>query len=191
LVTAAESKFSDRYAWAPQKVDDLAARFRQPRAAVRCHIMHWGLSHGPTGPLEHGARQGPVRHLYRYVPSYLHTRAQTAAAAAKTAPWLRHLVRQVTITDFPVSWQEATPAERSHVSRMYLTRFMLRLDGYSHTKLQQPTQQCGASKSGIIRRLIAHATPEDFPPRWEMKTAARRVRPAPRDRLASDVASTP
>jgi hypothetical protein len=28
------------------KVDDLAQRFHQPRAAVLCHIMHWGLSRG-------------------------------------------------------------------------------------------------------------------------------------------------
>jgi hypothetical protein len=27
------------------KVDDLAERFHQPRAAIVCHIMHWGLSH--------------------------------------------------------------------------------------------------------------------------------------------------
>ena len=27
-----------------QKVDDLAKHFHQPRAAVLCHIMHWGLS---------------------------------------------------------------------------------------------------------------------------------------------------
>jgi hypothetical protein len=143
--------------------------------------MHWGLSRGPTGPLDPGDRQGPVRHLYLYVPSDLQTRAQTAAAAAgvKLAPWLCHLVRRVTITDFPASWQEATPAERSHESRTYGTRFMLRLDGASHTKLQRLTQQCGASKAEIIRQLIAHATPEDVPPRWQMKTAARRVRPAP------------
>jgi hypothetical protein len=120
-----------------RKVDDLAARFHQPRAAVLCHIMQWGLSRGPTGSLDLSARQGPVRHLYLYVPSDLQTRAQTAAAAAgvKPALWLRHLVRQVTITDFPASWQEATPAERSHDSRTYGTRFMLRLDTSSHAKL--------------------------------------------------------
>jgi hypothetical protein len=31
-----------------QKVDDLATHFRQPRAAVLCHIMHWGLGRGET-----------------------------------------------------------------------------------------------------------------------------------------------
>jgi len=142
--------------------------------------------------LDLGARQGPVRHLYLYVPSDLQTRTQTAAAAAgvKPAPWLRQLVRQVTITDFPASWQEATPEERSHDSRIYGTRFMLRLDGVSHTKLQQLSQQCGASKAEIIRQLIVQATSEAFPPHWPMKTAARRARPAPCDRLESDVAPT-
>jgi hypothetical protein len=28
------------------KVDGLAQHFHQPRAAVLCPIMHWGLSHG-------------------------------------------------------------------------------------------------------------------------------------------------
>jgi hypothetical protein len=36
------------------KVDDLATRFHQRRAAVLCHIMHWGLNRGPTGRLDQG-----------------------------------------------------------------------------------------------------------------------------------------
>jgi hypothetical protein len=46
-----------------QKVDDLAARFRQPRAAVLGHIMRWGLSRGQTGSLDCHDSHGPVRHL--------------------------------------------------------------------------------------------------------------------------------
>jgi hypothetical protein len=74
-----------------RKVDDLAARFRQPRAAVLCHIMQWGLNRGPTGPLDPGDRQGPVRHLYLYVASDLRAQVEQAAAAAgvKVAPWPR------------------------------------------------------------------------------------------------------
>jgi hypothetical protein len=34
------------------KVDDLAARFHQTRAAVLRHIMHWGLHHGQALPRE-------------------------------------------------------------------------------------------------------------------------------------------
>jgi hypothetical protein len=91
-----------------QKVDDLAKHFRQPRAAVLCHIMQWGLRRGET--LDQGESQGPVRHLSLYVPSELHEQVEKAATTAgvKGAQWLRHMVRQIAITDFPVSWQEAT-----------------------------------------------------------------------------------
>jgi hypothetical protein len=54
------------------KVDDFAQRFHQPRAAVLCHIMQWGLSRGPTEMLDGGASEGPVRHLYCYVDTELH-----------------------------------------------------------------------------------------------------------------------
>ena len=125
------------------KVDDLAKRFHQPRASVLCHIMRWGLSRGQTGPLDQGDAQGPVRHLYLYVKSELHERVEKAAcrSGVKIAPWLRHMVRQITIADFPASWQEARSPERSHDSRTYGTRFMLRLDEPSQTKLQQLVKQ--------------------------------------------------
>ena len=119
-----------------------------------------------------------MRHLHLYVPSDLHEHVQKAAAAAglKAAPWLRHMVRQVTIQDFPASWQETTPRDRSHDSRSYTERFMLRLDEPSQTKLQQLITQFGASKAAIIRHLIAQAKPEDFPTSWQMRAAERRPR---------------
>jgi hypothetical protein len=78
-----------------EKVDHLANRFHHPCAAVLCHIMHWGLSREPTGPLGQGASEDPVRHLYLYVPTDLRERVQKAATAAgvNIAPWLRHMVR--------------------------------------------------------------------------------------------------
>jgi predicted transcriptional regulator len=155
------------------KVDDLAKRFHQPRAAVLCHIMQWGLRRGETlDPVE---SPGPVRHLYLYVASDLHEQVQKAATAAgvKAAPWLRHMVRQISMTDFPASWQEATPREPSCDSRIYTTRFMLRLDEPSQTTLQQLINQLGASKAAIIRHLIAQATPDDFPTSWQMRAAER------------------
>ena len=96
------------------KVDALAARFHQPRAAVLCHIMHWGLIREQTGPLDQGVSQGPVGHLYFYVGSQLHARMQQAAAAVgvKNASWLRHMVRQITIADVPPSWREEPSGER-------------------------------------------------------------------------------
>jgi predicted DNA-binding protein len=160
-----------------QKVDDLATRVDRPRAAVLCQIMEWGLSRAQPAHLDQGESPGPVRHLYVYVASDLHEHVEQAAAAAgvKTAPWLRHMVRQITITDFPASWQEATPRERSHDSRTYGARFMLRLDEPSQTKLQQLIKQFGASKADIIRQLIAQAKLEDFPPSWQMKVQECRV----------------
>jgi hypothetical protein len=83
------------------------------------------------------------------------------------------MVRQITIEDFPASWQAATPRERSHDSRIYTERFMLRLDERSQTTLQQLVTQFGASKAEIIRHLITQAKPEDFPPSWQMRVQER------------------
>jgi hypothetical protein len=55
-----------------QKVDNLARHFRQPRAAVLCQIMEWGLSWEQTGPTEQGKSPGQVHHLSLYVASDLH-----------------------------------------------------------------------------------------------------------------------
>ena len=156
-------------------MDDLARHFHRPRAAVLCQIMEWGLSHEQPAPLDQGESPGPVRHLSLYVPSELHEHVQKAATAAglKAAPWLRHMVRQMTIADFPASWQEMTPRERSHDSHTYTERFMLWLDKPSQTRLQQLIEQFGISKAAIIRHLIAQAEPEDFPISWQMRTAER------------------
>lgn len=159
------------------KVDDLATRFYQPRAAVLSFIMQWGLSRGQTGPLDQGASHGPVRHLSLYIASELHEHVEKAAATAgmKTAPWLRHMVRQITMTDFPPSWQEATPRQRSHDSRTVTERFMLRLDHTSSIKLQSLRERFDVPKAHIIRQLIAQATLEDFPKCWQLRAAERRV----------------
>jgi predicted DNA-binding protein len=160
-----------------QNVDNLSQHFGRPRAAVLCQIMEWGLGREQTGPLDQGEAQGPVRHLYLYGASALHERVEKAAIATgmKIAPWLRHMVRQITITDFPRSWQEARSEKRSHDSRTYDRRFMLRLDEPSQTKLQQLVKQFEVSKAEIIRQLVAQAKPEDFPPSWQMSAAERRV----------------
>ena len=157
-----------------QNVDDLATRFDRHRAAVLCQIMEWGLRRGET--LDQGESPGPVRHLYLYVPSELHEVEKAAAAAGvKAAPWLRHIVRQVTITDFPASWQEATPRERCHDSRTYTERFMLRLDDLTREKLKNLSRHFDTSAAEMIRHLIAQAAPEDFPPSWQMKVHERRT----------------
>jgi predicted DNA-binding protein len=163
-----------------QKVDNLSQYFGRPRAAVLSYIMEWGLGREQMGPLDQGEAQGPVRHLYLYVASALHERVEKAAIATgmKIAPWLRHMVRQITITDFPRSWQEARSEKRSHDSHTYGTRFMLRLDESSQTKLQQLVKQFGASKAEIIRQLIVQASDEDFPKSWQIRADACGARQA-------------
>ena len=158
-----------------QKVDDLARHFRKPRAAVLCHIMHWGLSHWQAEMLNGGESEGPVRHLSLYVDTALHARVEQTASAAgmNMAPWLRSMVRQITLTDFPASWQEATSEERSHDSRYYGQRFMLRLDETTAQKLQHLVEQFAKPQAEIIRQLIAQATPEDFPESWQIAVAER------------------
>jgi predicted DNA-binding protein len=160
-----------------QKLDDLAQHFHQPRAAVLCHIMQWGLSHDYTEPRDQGELHGPVRHLNFFVDTELHQRVETAAAAAgmKMAPWLRHMVRKNTIADFPTSWHGERSEERPHDSRTYGTRFMLRLDEPSQTKLQELVKQFGVPKAEIIRQLLAQAKTEDFPKSWHMKATEHRA----------------
>jgi hypothetical protein len=99
----------------------------------------------------------------------------STAAGVRLAPWLRHMVRQITIEDFPASWRQAQSEKRSHDSRTYGTRFMLRLDEPSQIKLQQLVKRFGTSKAEIIRQLIAQAEPEDFPASWQMSAAECRV----------------
>jgi hypothetical protein len=120
-----------------------------------------------------------VRHLSLYVAPELHARVEQAATAAgvKIAPWLRHMVRQITLADFPASRQEATSEERSHDSRTYGERNMLRLDASSQTKLQQLVKQCGVSKAEIIRQLIAQVQLEDFPRSWQMRATEHSMPP--------------
>jgi predicted transcriptional regulator len=170
-----------------EKVDDFAARFHQPRAAVVCAIMRWGLRRGQPGTLDGGASDGPVRHLYLHVDTALPARVAQAAAAAGVpiAPWPRQMVRQITLTDFPASWQADRSGERSHNSRIYDTRFMLRLDRTAQAKLQQLMRHVGASKANIIRQLIRQATPEEFPRGWHLRDAERCALQAPHPRMGS------
>jgi hypothetical protein len=96
------------------------------------------------------------------------------------------MVRQITLTDFPASWQAERSEQRSHDSRIYGKRFMLRLDEFSQTKLQQLMSYFGASKADIIRQLLVEATPEDFPTSWHLKAAERRAPQARQARTHAD-----
>jgi predicted DNA-binding protein len=162
-----------------QKVDDLARRFHQPRASVLAYIMQWGLSREPMHEIDQGASHSPARYLNCSVASDLYEHVQRVASAAgiKTAPWLRQMVGQIAITDFPTSWQEATPRERFHESRAYGKRFMMRLDAPTWEKLEDLSTHFGTSAAEIIRQLVAQAEPEDFPQAWQSAGRSRRSHP--------------
>ena len=115
------------------KVDDLAARFHRPRAAVLRQIMHWGLRHGRTTPSDENASPGSVRHLYLNVDAVL--QEQVATAAAVTGGTNRGVGPPDSVPDhpdgFPCELAGGPRGGRSHNSHRYGTRFMLRLDAPS------------------------------------------------------------
>jgi hypothetical protein len=86
------------------------------------------------------------------------------------------MVRRIAIADFPASWLEAAPRERSHDSRTYTRRFMLRFDDPVWKKLEDLSSHFETSAAEIIRQLITQAKPEDFPPSWHVRAAEHRSR---------------
>jgi hypothetical protein len=133
--------------------------------------MRWGLSRRRTGKVKQHDLQGPVRQGFVYVESerYQHGQETAIAAAGDVAPWLRHMMRHVTVSDFPASWQAAArqatstaavpwTARRSHDSREDDTRFMRRLDRPSQIKLDELVEHFGVSKAEAIGQLIVQAT---------------------------------
>jgi hypothetical protein len=129
-----------------------------------------------------------VRHLHLYIPSELYARVEKPATAAglNIAPWLRHMVRHITIADFPTSWQAEQPDERSHNSRVYGKRFMLRLDDQTWEKLEALSTHFERSAAEIILQLIARATPDTFPAGWHRRVAERHIEPVRPVRHAAD-----
>jgi hypothetical protein len=119
------------------------------------------------------------------VDAELHQQVKAAAVSAggDVAPWMRHMLRRITKRDFPKSWQIRTreqrkPAsQRSHDSRYYGTRFMLRLDASAWGRLEELARHFDESQAAIIRQLIVQARLEDFPPSWHMAVEERRRRP--------------
>jgi hypothetical protein len=80
------------------------------------------------------------------------------------------------MADFSPSWQVAAVMEaggRSHDSRVYGARFMLRLDAASEATLQRLAEQFDVPRAAIIRQLLAQATPDTFPASWHLRVAER------------------
>jgi predicted transcriptional regulator len=131
---------------------------------------------------------GTVHTLSMLLEPELLQQVQTAAAVhgVTVAAWVHQAMRQVTLEDFPGSWQAEAAQDdqpRSHDSRRYGTRFMLRLDDETSNTLGILTRTFDRSAAEVIRHLIAQATPEDFPQSWRLAAAAHRpqdARPAHR-----------
>jgi hypothetical protein len=96
------------------------------------------------------------------------------------------MVRQIGLTDFPASWQEGRSGGRSHDSRHYDTRFMLRLDDQTREKLEELSTHFDTSAAEVIRQLVAQARREDFPPHWQMRVAERRAQQPRQDDMSCE-----
>jgi hypothetical protein len=63
---------------------------------------------------------------------------------------------------------------RSHDSRYYGKRDMMRLDPQTWEKLEDLSTHVDQSIAEIIRQLVAHATIEDFPQTWPRASGGAR-----------------
>jgi predicted transcriptional regulator len=169
------------------KLQELAAAFHRKHSAILRYVMQWGLAQ-TRGWTVDMAISGTGRTLSMLLEPELLQQVQEAAAVygASMAAWLREAVRRVTGDDFPDSWHAEAAQDdqrRSHDSRRYSTRFMLRLDDETSNTLGILTRTFDRSAAEVIRHLIAQATPEDFPTSWRLAVAAHRpldARPADR-----------
>ena len=66
---------------------------------------------------------------------------------------------------------------RSHDSRHYGKRFMMRLDDPTWEKLEAWSTHFDKSVAEIIRQLVAQAKIEDFPQAWQTAISPRRMHP--------------
>jgi hypothetical protein len=66
---------------------------------------------------------------------------------------------------------------RSHDSRHYGKRFMMRLDDPTCEKLEELSTHFDTSVAEIIRQLVTQAKPEDFPQAWQTAGGPRRTHP--------------
>jgi predicted transcriptional regulator len=169
------------------KLEDLATAFHRSRAAVLRQVMRWGLGREPAGPID-DTDPSPVQHLFSLVDAALHQQVRAAAkdAGVDVAPWVRHRMCQITRRNFPKSWQARTTegkatAQRSHDSRYYGKRFMLRLDDQTWVGLEALARHFGEPNAEVIRQLIAQAKLEHFPPSWQLAVKERRQRQARRE----------
>jgi hypothetical protein len=88
------------------------------------------------------------------------------------------MVRQITLTGFPGSWQAAGSEEHTHDSRTYGTRFMRRFDHPTREKLEDLSTHFDEPAAEVIHQLIEQAELADFPKSWHLRAAERRAQRA-------------
>jgi hypothetical protein len=97
------------------------------------------------------------------------------------------MVRHIRQADVPARWQAEHSDERSHESRRYGKRFMLRLDDPTWATLGALVTHFERSGAEIIRQLLARATPDMFPASWHRRVSERhRAQTRPGRRNADD-----
>jgi predicted transcriptional regulator len=169
-------------------LEALAKTFHRKRAAILRFVMQWGLSHTTTWTINPSTPDRPYLVHMLVEPDLLQQVQAAESHGVAVAVWLRQAMRQVTHKDFPPSWHAETARggrPRSHDSRYYGQRFMLRLDNETSTKLGTLMQTFDRSAAEIIRQLIAQARPEDFPQSWHLAVNEHRALPDPTDTLGS------
>jgi hypothetical protein len=166
------------------KITRLVTTFRR-RSAVLRHLLPWGLGHGHGWAIDHRRPPGRAQRVFLRLEPEVRAQVEAVATTAggDISAWLRHAVRQVNEVDFPASWQAASAEQgrvprRSHDSRQYGTRFMLRLDEASLGTLDALTEFFATSRADVIRQLIMRATPKMFPQSWHLAADERRQRHA-------------
>jgi predicted transcriptional regulator len=164
------------------KLDELATTFHRKRAQILRQVMQWGLVHTRGWTVDPSIPDRPQLVHMLVEPDLLHQVQEAAESHSVTvAAWLRQAMRQVTHKDFPPSWHaEAARGgrPRSHDSRYYGQRFMLRVDDETSTELGTLMQTFDRSAAEVIRQLIAQAMPDEFPPSWQIAVNEQRQRAA-------------
>lgn len=133
------------------------------------------LGLGQAGPIASRIPM-PITLFFVMVDAAPHQQVKAAAKAAgvDVASWLRSMMRQIRPSDFPKGWRMRTreprkPAsQRSHDSRQYWKRFMLRLDDHASERFEALATCFDAPHAEVIRQLIVHATLDAFPPSWHV-----------------------
>jgi macrodomain Ter protein organizer (MatP/YcbG family) len=136
--------------------------FRRPRGQVLRQVLEWSVQQGWTGLVSHDRASGTPHPVSALVTPALAAQVHRSidAAGVSLARWLRHALHQITLADFPARWQDVDAQRplRSHDSRQYARRLMVRFDEVTWQRLQSLARQADCSAAEVIRALIAQAT---------------------------------